>query len=139
MGYFPFFVDIAGRNGLIVGGGRVALHKLEKLLPYGARLTVVAPEITESMAQCAQENDICVIKRAFAPEDLTGMRFVIAASDDRVSQEPDCLYDSGGDGGNTGLFKHAKTAGKRIHQGQYKARGVFEGHGKDMHGREHGV
>ncbi len=33
MGYFPFFVDIAGRNGLIVGGGRVALHKLEKLLP----------------------------------------------------------------------------------------------------------
>lgn len=83
MGYFPFFVDIAGRNGLIVGGGRVALHKLEKLLPYGARLTVVAPEITESMAQCAQENDICVIKRAFAPEDLTGMRFVIAASDDR--------------------------------------------------------
>lgn len=83
MGYFPFFVDIAGRNGLIVGGGRVALHKLEKLLPYGARLTVVAPEITESMAQCAQENDICVIKRAFAPEDLTGMCFVIAASDDR--------------------------------------------------------
>lgn len=83
MGYFPFFVDIEGKNCLVVGGGRVARHKLEKLLPYGARLTVVAPGIAPGLARYARENDICVIDRAFEPGDLTGAGFVIAASDDR--------------------------------------------------------
>ena len=46
MAYFPFFVDLSGREGLIVGGGAVALRKVQKLLPYGPRLTVVAPEIS---------------------------------------------------------------------------------------------
>lgn len=83
MGYFPFFMDIAGKNGLVAGGGRIAAHKLHKLLPYGAKLRVVAPEVSAELAQFAFANDICVIKRAFQPEDLTEMHFVIAASDDR--------------------------------------------------------
>lgn len=83
MGYFPFFVDIGGKNGLIVGGGRIAYHKMEKLAPYGARLTIVAPVIAKDLAAYAQKNDICVINRAFEPGDLAGMCFVIAASDDR--------------------------------------------------------
>lgn len=83
MGYFPFFVDIGEKNGLVVGGGRVARHKLEKLIPYGARLTVVAPSLTEHLAAYAQENGICVRNRAFEPADLNHMDFVIAASDDR--------------------------------------------------------
>ena len=82
MAYFPFFVDIGGKNGLIAGGGRVALHKLQKLLPYGAKLQIVAPEVSEAMERTALENDICVIKRAFEPSDLNEMFFVIAASDD---------------------------------------------------------
>ncbi len=83
MGYFPFFVDIAGQRGLVVGGGRVALHKLQKLLPYGPMLTVVAPMISEELGQFALENDIGVIHRRFEPGDLTGRHFIIAASDDR--------------------------------------------------------
>lgn len=82
MAYFPFFVDIGGKNGLIAGGGRIALHKLQKLLPYGAKLKIVAPEVSEVMERTALENDICVIKRAFEPSDLNEMFFVIAASDD---------------------------------------------------------
>lgn len=83
MGYFPFFVDIGEKNGLIVGGGRIAFHKLQKLLPYGARLKIVAPEISGELEQAALKNGMCVIKRTFEPEDLTDRYFVIAASDDR--------------------------------------------------------
>ena len=82
MAYFPFFIDIGGKNGLIAGGGRIALHKLQKLLPYGAALTVVAPEVSELLEQTALKNDIRVIRRKFEPSDLTGMCFVIATSDD---------------------------------------------------------
>ena len=50
MAYFPFFVELSGQSGLIVGGGTVALRKAGKLLPYGPRLTVVAPDILTQLA-----------------------------------------------------------------------------------------
>ena len=42
MGYFPFFIDIKGKKGLIIGGGRIAEHKLKKILAYEPDITVVA-------------------------------------------------------------------------------------------------
>ena len=47
MGYFPFFVELKGKRGLIVGGGIVAERKVRKLLPYEPELLVVAPKIDE--------------------------------------------------------------------------------------------
>lgn len=80
MPYFPFFVDIENRPALIVGGGTVALRKVQKLLPYCPRLTVVAPEIT---AELAALSDVTFLRRPFRPEDLEGMDFVIAATSNR--------------------------------------------------------
>ncbi|MDE6363886.1 MAG: siroheme synthase CysG [Lachnospiraceae bacterium] len=82
MAYFPFFVDIGGKKGLIAGGGKIALHKLQKLLPYGAKVKIVAPEVSEELERTAAENDICVINRTFDSSDLDEVSFVIAASDD---------------------------------------------------------
>ena len=80
MAYFPFFVDIENRPALIAGGGTVALRKVRKLLPYGPRLTVVAPEIT---AELTGLPGVTLLSRPFQPEDLVGMDFVIAATADR--------------------------------------------------------
>lgn len=33
VGYFPFFIELSGKDGLIAGGGRVALQKLENCCP----------------------------------------------------------------------------------------------------------
>ena len=46
MGYFPFFIDIKGKKALIVGGGKVASRKAEKLMPFEPELTVVAPAVS---------------------------------------------------------------------------------------------
>ena len=80
MGYFPFFVDLEGREGLVVGGGAVALRKLQKLLPYGPRLTVAAPEL---LAEIEALPGLTRLRRTFAPAMLEGKGFVIAATDDR--------------------------------------------------------
>ena len=80
MAYFPFFVDLSGREGLIVGGGAVALRKVQKLLPYGPRLTVVAPEISPKFEELEQV-DLC--RRPFAAVDLDGCDFAVAATNDR--------------------------------------------------------
>ncbi|MDD6492846.1 MAG: siroheme synthase CysG [Firmicutes bacterium] len=79
MGYFPFFIDIKERNGLIIGGGRIAAHKVEKLLPFEPRLMVVAPDI---LPELLERRDIICHQRTFSKEDLSEMMFVIAASDD---------------------------------------------------------
>lgn len=81
MGYFPFFMDLEGQAGLIVGGGSVALRKVEKLLPYGPNLTVVAPEIHPDLAAIP---DLKLLRREVRPGDVSDMRFVVAATDDRT-------------------------------------------------------
>ena len=83
MAYFPFFVDIKDMPGLIVGGGRVAAEKIEKLLPFGPRLTVVAPLIREELWEKAGGDDRLLCKeRAFQDGDVEDVGFVIAVTDD---------------------------------------------------------
>ena len=81
MAYFPLFVDLTGRRVLVVGGGRVALRKVEKLLPYGAELIVAAPEFRPELETMA---GVMLVRRAFAPELLEGAAMVIAAAGDRA-------------------------------------------------------
>lgn len=80
MAYFPFFMDLSAGDGLIVGGGRVALRKIEKLLPYAPRLTVCAPE---PLPEIGAISGLTVLRRAFEPSMVDGRQFVIAATDDR--------------------------------------------------------
>lgn len=80
MSYFPMFVDIKGKECLVVGGGCVALRKTRMLLDFGAQVTVVAPEITEELAVLP---GIHLIKRGFKPEDIGNSALVTAASCDR--------------------------------------------------------
>ena len=80
MAYFPFFVDLEGADGLIVGGGTVALRKVEKLLPYAPRLTVVAPDMLPELEAIP---GLTLCRRTVSPEDVAGRAFVIAAADDR--------------------------------------------------------
>ena len=81
MSYFPLFIDLSGAEVLIVGGGIVALRKVQKLLPYGASITLVAPEIVPELSQ---EVNITILPRPYDASLLTGRRLVIAATDDRT-------------------------------------------------------
>ena len=79
MAYFPFFIDISTKDGLIVGGGKVALRKIEKLLPYSPRLTVCAPSLLPEIEKIP---GLILLRQPFAPSMVEGMLFVIAATDD---------------------------------------------------------
>ena len=79
MPYFPFFADITGQPCLIVGGGRIALHKIRKLLPFSPEIHVVAEDISPEISSLPE---LHITRRRFEDSDLDGMRFVIAATDD---------------------------------------------------------
>lgn len=77
VGYFPFYVDIKGKSCVIVGGGKVALRKLEKLIPFEPSITVVAPQIC---GEILAYKNIIVHKREFEDSDILNAFMVIAAS-----------------------------------------------------------
>ena len=79
MSFFPFFIDIQGAEGLIVGGGSVALRKAKKMLPYGPKLTVIAPQLLPEFFGL----NVVRMERPFRDSDLSPeAEFVIAACDD---------------------------------------------------------
>ena len=76
MAYFPMYQQLQNRNILIVGGGKVALRKAEALLPFGPRITVVAPEVLPRF----RELGLTVERRPFRQEDVTGELFCVIAA-----------------------------------------------------------
>jgi siroheme synthase-like protein len=81
----PFYIAclrLRGRRCLVVGGGEIALEKVEGLLACDARVVVVAPEPQPTLAGLAAEGSIGWEARPFAPSDLEGTFMVIAATDD---------------------------------------------------------
>ncbi|MGN0343212.1 MAG: bifunctional precorrin-2 dehydrogenase/sirohydrochlorin ferrochelatase [Roseburia sp.] len=79
MAYFPMFIDIEHKPCLIVGGGKVAYRKARVLLDFGAKVYLEAPEIMDVICSDAGIISKC---KCFAPEDVTGMALVVAATDD---------------------------------------------------------
>lgn len=83
---FPVFIDLEGREVLVIGGGPVALRKVEGLLPFGAKLTVVAPQSCAGVQALAAEGRLKLLWRRFEQGDLEGKKMVIVAADDLALQ-----------------------------------------------------
>jgi uroporphyrin-III C-methyltransferase/precorrin-2 dehydrogenase/sirohydrochlorin ferrochelatase len=79
----PLFLNLTGRDVVLVGGGPVATAKLRQLLAAGAKVRIIAPEITPEMrdivAGAASPRPL-VAQRPFKPADLDGAWLVVAAA-----------------------------------------------------------
>ncbi|MFT4033981.1 MAG: bifunctional precorrin-2 dehydrogenase/sirohydrochlorin ferrochelatase [Patulibacter sp.] len=81
----PFYVAclrLTDRRCLVVGGGEVALEKVDGLLACDAQVTVVAPQLCGELAQLVAEGSIDYLPQRYAPAQLDGAFLVIAATDD---------------------------------------------------------
>ena len=78
---YPVFLKLDGLPVVVVGGGPVALSKLDGLLAAGAQITVVAPEVLPEI-----RNRVTVLEQRFRPEHLAGARWVVAASTPDVNR-----------------------------------------------------
>lgn len=80
MALFPMFVELSGKNVLIIGGGGVAYRKCERLRPYGAELTAVSGRFLPAFISM---QGVRLLFRPFAESDLEGRDVVVCATDDR--------------------------------------------------------
>lgn len=81
MTHFPLFLDLKGREVLIFGGGAFAMQRIEKLMPFSPKLTVISAEIDESVKKV---QGVRLIEREFCTEDLEcSPAFVVIAEDEK--------------------------------------------------------
>lgn len=84
MSYFPMFIELKDMNCLIVGGGKIALRKVQVLCDFGAVIKVVAREICEEIKEISRVNkNISYEKKAFSEQDLEGIYLVVAATSEK--------------------------------------------------------
>ena len=84
MNYLPVFLRIRNAPCLVVGGGAVALRKVELLLSAGASVTVVSKSQDHRILNLVQQQKITHLKCEFSPDLIKGMHLVVAATDDRT-------------------------------------------------------
>lgn len=81
MDYFPVFLDLKNRLCLLVGGGDIATRKGRLLSKAGARLRVVAPEISAELRELVAQNNGELHEREYNTKDLNDCVIAIAATD----------------------------------------------------------
>ncbi len=80
---YPVMLAVDKQHCLLVGGGGVALRKLEGLLAHGARVTVVASEPIDAVVELAGRERVSLETRAYRDGEAADYALVIAATDDR--------------------------------------------------------
>ncbi|MCP4599473.1 MAG: uroporphyrinogen-III C-methyltransferase [Proteobacteria bacterium] len=80
---YPIMLSLADKRVLVVGGGSVALRKVEGLLSEKAKVTVIALEPVAALKDLADKGDIHLERRSYNSKEATGFSLVFAATDDR--------------------------------------------------------
>jgi len=88
--YMPISLTMKGRTCLVVGGGNIALRKVETLLDYDTKITVVAPDIDPKLEMFAKHNRITIEKRPYKSPEAADYGVVISASDDMALNKQVC-------------------------------------------------
>ena len=76
MSGYPVNLVVEGKPVLVVGGGRVAIGKVRRLVESGARVTVVAPEIADEIVAMG----VTVERRPYTEGEVGGYRLAITAT-----------------------------------------------------------
>lgn len=96
--YYPAFINLCGKNCIVVGGGKVAERKIASLLDAGSEVTVISPNITHALEKHKKRGMIKHIKRNYKKGDLENAFLVIAATSDekinsRISKDAPFLVN----------------------------------------------
>ena len=80
MAKYPIFLELSGRRVVVVGGGAVAVRKAQALLAAGARLVVVAEQISEMMTALGRGTNAELIRSKYSKNYLGKAVLAIAAT-----------------------------------------------------------
>jgi siroheme synthase-like protein len=79
--YYPIFLNIQGKNCVVIGGGNVALRKVKGLLECGAKVTLISPKPHPEIVKLSKRRAIHLIQRDYEKEDLEDAVIAFACTD----------------------------------------------------------
>ncbi len=96
--FYPAFINLNGKDCIVVGGGRIAERKVLTLIKCGARVKVISPSLTNRLEKLKKKGKIDHIERTYKKGDLKKAFLVIAATSDEdinrdVSINSPCLVN----------------------------------------------
>ena len=71
--WFPLFINLENKKVLVIGGGKVALKKIKKVLEYGADVTVVTDNIKEQSILELKNSKEILINNASSKTKMNAM------------------------------------------------------------------
>jgi len=80
--YMPITLSVNDRSCLVVGGGAVALRKVETLLDYETSITVISPEVDPKLESYLRRGKIRLEQRQYRSPEAASYGLVISASDE---------------------------------------------------------
>lgn len=79
--YYPAFLDLNGKQSVIIGGGKVAERKCSSLIKTGAEITLISPEITKKLENYLSKGLIRHKRREYKNGDIKSAFLTIVATD----------------------------------------------------------
>ncbi|WP_456431451.1 precorrin-2 dehydrogenase/sirohydrochlorin ferrochelatase family protein [Nitratifractor sp.] len=81
MAYFPAFLSLERKRILLVGGGTIAADKLEKLLDFTDRITIVAIEAGDRVRALAADAGLPIELRPYRSREACDYDIAVIATD----------------------------------------------------------
>ena len=82
MDHLPIFINIRQRPCLVIGGGDIALRKINLLIKAQAKVDCLSPLFCEGITNLSQSGDVNLIQKRFESDDIKDYAIIIASTDD---------------------------------------------------------
>ena len=82
MDHLPIFINVRQNPCLVIGGGDIALRKINLLIKAQAKVDCLSPLFCEGITNLSQSGDVNLIQKRFESDDIKDYAIIIASTDD---------------------------------------------------------
>ncbi len=79
--YYPIFMDLKAQSVLVVGGGGVALRKVQSLLEHGAYVRIVSPRLVPELKALVDEETCFWVNKNYSADDIHEAMLVFSCTE----------------------------------------------------------
>ncbi len=95
--YYPIFIDLNALPVLVVGGGNVALRKVQTLLHHGSLVRVISPRLVPELRELIDGKSCFWVEKEYSSDDIQDARLVFSCTEieevnAQVSQDAKAHY-----------------------------------------------
>ncbi|ALE01496.1 siroheme synthase CysG [Candidatus Pseudothioglobus singularis] len=83
MDHLPIFINIRKKPCIVIGGGDIALRKINLLLKAQAKVDCISPLFCKDIKNLSMDGHITLINKSFEQADIKDYSIIIAATDDK--------------------------------------------------------